>query len=254
MQIYRVTYIVLALVIITGTVSLTTRKGRVQTAPSKSNDERAKLIQREEENKKRFPVADFDEPEPSDPQKRAAQRQTKAQHNKFGLVDKNRGPDSGGGAFLPEGQFDFPALPIGESDAVVLGEVVDAQAHLSEDKSNVYSEFTIRIDNVFKSGRALAGQITVERIGGYVRYPDGRKLLYRLGTAGMPRVGGKYLLFLKNIAQTEDLTILTGYELGSNGMSPLDSSGQFEAYRGVAENLFLADLNSALVKTSKSQE
>jgi hypothetical protein len=248
MQIHRITYVLLGIIIIAGTISFTTRKGQVQSPSVRKNESQEKWRQREEEARKHFPTAEFDEREPSDPQKQAAFRKNKMRHNKLGLVARNPGPDSGGGAFLPEGQFEFPALPAGLSDVVVLGEVLDAQAHLSEDKSNVFSEFTVQINKVLKSNGTLGGQITVERIGGYVRYPDGRKLLYFVGSARMPRVGARYVLFLKSVPQTENFSILTGYELGAEGVSPLDWSGQFETYRGYSESSFFTELSSALAK------
>jgi hypothetical protein len=151
--------------------------------------------------------------------------------------------------FIPEGQFNFPALPVAQSAVIVVGEVLDAQAHLSEDKTNVFSEFTVRIGNVFKSDVSLPGtEITVERLGGYVKYPDGRRLLYRVGTTLMPRVGGRYLFFLTASPQL-DLSILTAYELATDGVSPLDSSARFEEFKGKDEAAFLAALNKALKTT-----
>lgn len=248
MQFYRVTYAVLVLMIIGGITTLT---GKEQNPFA--SESREKLTQREQEFRN-FPTAEYDEQEPSDPQKQAALRRKKARHNKGGLVFRNPDPDTGGGAWLPEGQFDFPALPTDLSDVVVLGEVMDAQAHVSEDKSNVYSEFRIRIGTVFKSRESLGAQLTVERLGGWVRYPNGRKLIYLLGGAQMPRVGGKYLLFLKYIGQTEDLSIVTGYEFGPAGVSALDHSPQFEAYRGHSEDSFLTELRTALAKPATRQE
>jgi hypothetical protein len=253
MKIHRITYALLGIVIIAGTILITTQRARVQTSPEQRKIPPGTEPHSPQEARSHFPTAVFDEPEPSDSQKQIAFRNKRVRHNKVGLVYKNPGPDVGGGGLYPEGQFDFPALPTRLSDAIVLGEVVDAQAHLSEDNGNVYSEFTIRINNVFKSRRPLAGQITVERIGGWVKYPDGRRLYYELGSAKMPRVGGKYLLFLQGIPQTEDFTILTGYELRPAGVAPLDFSGQFEVYRGFSENSLLSDLNSALA-TPNPQE
>jgi len=250
MKIHRITYVLLGLVLIAVTISVTTQKGRVQNSSLRQPKSQDKRGQQTEDYKKHFPIAEFDEQEPSDPQKQATFHTKKARHNKGVLVFKNPDPDIGGGGFYPERQFEFPALPTGLSDVIVLGEVLEAQAHLSEDKSNVYSEFTIRVAKAFKSRGDLPAQITVERLGGWVKYPDGRKLIYLFGSANMPRVGGKYLLFLKYIPQSEDLTILTGYEFGPTGVSPLDPSGQFEAYRGISENSFFLDLNNALAKPS----
>ncbi|HSK73591.1 MAG TPA: hypothetical protein VK892_17980, partial [Pyrinomonadaceae bacterium] len=47
------------------------------------------------------------------------------------------------------------ALPIEKSDVVILGKVIDAKAHLSPDKSTVYSEFKIEIEEVFKNNSHL---------------------------------------------------------------------------------------------------
>lgn len=254
MKIHRITYVLLGLIILAGTISDTTWKDKEQTPSVKKNESQEKLRQREEEARKHFPTAEFDEPEPSDPQKQVALRKKKARHNKLGLVSRNPGPDIGGGGFFPEDQFEFPALPTGLSDVVVLGEVLDAQAHLSEDKSNVFSEFTVHITKVLKSKGSLAGQISVERIGGYVKYPDGRKLLYLLGTARMPKVGARYVWFLKGIPTTENFNILTAYELGAEGVSPLDWSPQFETYRGHSESSFFTELSSALAKPPTPQE
>ena len=87
-----------------------------------------------------------------------------------------------------------------ESSVIVIGDVLHSEAHLSEDKRGVYSEFTIRLVEVLKGDSFWPGsEMVVERLGGYVRYPDGRKLLYRVGTGGMPRVGARYLFFLNDL-------------------------------------------------------
>ena len=243
---YKLTYVILVLIIVTGTLSLSGRKTRQLAAVQNAGQEKAK--QKEEESKRHFPVADFNEPDPLDSSKRALHKQKQKRHNGLGLVDKNPAADTGGGVSLPRGQFDFPALPVAQSDVVVLGEVVEASAHMSEDKTNVYSEFTVRVSTLFKGSASISNStIVVERIGGFVLYPDGRKLLYRWGTALMPRVGGKFVFFLKNTPQ-EDLSILTAYELQDGKICPLDWSGQFESYRGVTEADFLTALNHALAQ------
>jgi hypothetical protein len=245
---YRFTYFILGLVISTGTIMMWTRPhGRQNSVVAKQDDDATTLKRREEEVKKHFPVADFNEAEPTDQAARVEQKAKRVRHNGLGLVNRHPDSDSGGGVFVPERQFDFPAVPIENSDAIVVGEILDAQAHLSEDKSNVYSEFTVRITTVLKSNISLPGdQIVVERLGGYVRYSDGRKLLYRIGTAGMPHVGGKYVLFIT--ATKLNLSILTGYEFTEEGVAPLDDSRQFESFREYSESAFLSQLNDELIR------
>ena len=74
--------------------------------------------------------------------------------------------------FLSEGAMDFPALPVDESGYILMGRVTNAEAHLSENKKNVYSEFTVSIEKVFKTANSSiieGSEITIDRIGGYVK-------------------------------------------------------------------------------------
>jgi len=239
------TYFILILFISVGTVLLWSRQSGMSTSVGDRQSEATKMKQREEEAKKRFPVADFNEPESPDQTKRAEQKAKTIRHNGLGLVNKTPDADSGGGVFIPERQFDFPALPVANSDVIVVGEILDAQAHLSEDKTNVFSEFTVRITNQLKPNTLLTGkEIVVERLGGYVQYADGRKLLYRIGTAGMPRVGGQYVLLFR--LSSQEFSILSGYEFNEKGVAPLDDSRQFESLRGLSESAFLSQLHDAV--------
>jgi hypothetical protein len=251
MKIYHVTYAVLGLVITSSTASIVTWKTKVSKRSVQQSEAVAKWRKEDEERKKQFPTADFDEPELTDAGKRALLKQKQKRYNKLGLVTKHPTANDGGGEFHPEGMFNFPALPVDASDAIVVGKVVDAQAHLSEDKSNVFSEFTIQVEQAFKNAAGLGSHITVERIGGFVRYPDGRKLHYGLTGTGMPEVGSKYILFLKAVPNETSYTILTGYQFGLKGVLPLDFAPIFEAYRGYNEAEFFAVLEEALAKASK---
>ncbi|HEU4872787.1 MAG TPA: hypothetical protein VFT44_06790, partial [Pyrinomonadaceae bacterium] len=85
------------------------------------------------------------------------------------------------------------------------------------------------------------------RIGGFVKYPDGRQVLFRLMGNGMPVAGGRYAFFLKNLE--EDYSIITGYELGAEGVMPLDNSPQFERYLRQNENDFLQALRDAVSRS-----
>jgi hypothetical protein len=247
---YKLSYVLLATIMVVGTVFAFSRNNQT---PSKKitqpQPDQAKWKLREEENKKDFPVADFNEPEPAEPLKRELRRQKKLRKNKLGLVSLNPGPNRGGGLFLPHNQFNFPALPVKESSVIVIADVLHSEAHLSEDKTSVFSEFTIRLTDVLKADSSLQStEMVVERLGGYVRYPDGRKLLYRVGTGSMPRVGARYLFFLKPSPEL-DYSILTAYEFGQKGVIPLDSSGQFQQYEGydpaVLRTLIIETINKS---------
>jgi hypothetical protein len=104
------------------------------------------------------------------------------------------------------------------------------------------------VDEVLKGSNLSAGSIiNVQRIGGFVKYPDGRKVLFRLMGNGMPAVGGRYAFFLNSV--DEDYVIITGYELGTDGVMPLDNSRQFERYQGETETDFIKALREAVSRS-----
>lgn len=152
----------------------------------------------------------------------------------------------------------LPALPVAQSDAIVLGEITDAQAYLSDDRSGVYSEFTIRVDELLKnsdqSPLAVGNLAVGERPGGKVKFPSGKVQRYGIDKQGMPRVGGRYVLFLKSNGKGQDFTIVTGYELRNGTVFPLDNARSrnggselpFDAYRGANEINFLTSLRNAI--------
>jgi len=154
----------------------------------------------------------------------------------------------------------LPALPIAKSSAVIVGEVLDAKAQLSEDETNIYSEFTVQIAQVLKNDNNLAlgtgNSILVERSGGRVRLPSGKVIVSRADKQDLPKVGKRYVLFLTR-AEDEDFNILTGYELDNGKVFPLDKlrpGHPITAYTGISETSFFADLNSILnASTSQSR-
>ena len=120
--------------------------------------------------------------------------------------------------------------------------VLKAEAHMSEDKQAVYSEFDVQVLEVFKAGslNPIVGQsLMVEREGGVVKYPNGQQILYRRTNNGMPKVGERYVLFVNRPPDVDFYRIITGYEIALAGVTPLDYSLQFESYRGLDEASFL---------------
>lgn len=148
----------------------------------------------------------------------------------------------------------IPALPVGRSDAITVGEVVSSEAHLSTDKTGVYSEFSIRVDEVLKThpnNPLNVGEITVgEREGGVVRFQDGRLFQYRVYNQGMPRVERKYLFFLSLNKEGEDFSIITAYEIGGGRVVPLDDSKSFRSVQGASEQELLNKVRSEITRSS----
>ena len=156
----------------------------------------------------------------------------------------------------------LPAFPVDRSAAVIIGEITEAEAHLSSDETKIYSEFTVQVDAVLKNDGVVAlspqSKITVERPGGRVRFPSGKIVIAAVSNQDLPRVGRRYVLFLTHDfimggRYDDTFFIVTGYELRNGKVFPLDkvSSGHpINVYKGSDEEAFLKDLTSALTNAS----
>ena len=144
-----------------------------------------------------------------------------------------------------------PALPLAKSDAVIVGEVAASEAHISNDRTGVYSEFSIKVVEVLKNldTPLSVGDVTVgEREGGIVRFQDGRLFEYMVYHQGMPRPGRKYLFFMSGNKQGGDYVIVTAYELRNGQVIPLDDSPAFASYKGSDEQEFLSNVRGAIAR------
>lgn len=244
MYISKSTFFVFAVVVLVMTLSVTVFRSQGGPArPAQKGDASKKPIDHEE-LVERYPTADFDEVPPTDQTKRAALKQRQARYNDVAFGTP--GPEDEAVAYIPEGRFDFPALPVNESDVIVVGQVAGSSAHMSENKKNVFSEFEIRVDEVFKGNNVvtLSSMIIVERLGGYLKRPNGPKALLFIPGYGMPEVGTRNVFFLKNLSP--GFSIVTAYELNPHGVVALDQSKQFLQFNGQSEATFLTALREAI--------
>lgn len=156
-------------------------------------------------------------------------------------------PEATSSGLVSEWDAHLPALPTAQSDAIVLGEVLDAKAFLSNDKTGAYSEFTVKAGEVLKNNGSLkGGRLTIERQGAKVELPSGRIFDVEVIGQRMPQVGHRYILFLTYNKETRDYFILTGYEIAGEKVSPLDTIHKFAVYENVDAKDFLSDLKSAI--------
>jgi hypothetical protein len=154
------------------------------------------------------------------------------------------------------------ALPFKQSDVVLIGGVLTGNAHLSNDKTGIYSEFGVQVeeilkdsDGTLKNSVSSGSTVRVERFGGAVRFPSGVIQKYETTGQGMPIAGQRYLFFLKRINES-DFEIVTGYQLDGQVVSPLDGAiveeGKgvypFDLYQGADVSTF-----SQTVRTQAKQ-
>lgn len=214
-------------------------KGEAQTQKN-SNKLEAKVLRKDNSadtqlNKKELddaatPIVDYDM---SDAASATTERIAKnGRYDRGNLVKADIGTKAV--EVLVDAHHDWDDLPFGYSDLVVEGKVTDSAAFLSNDKTTVYSEFTISVTDVIKTSDGIAvkknDSIITERRGGRVRYPSGKVVRYTLVGQGSPMVGKKYLFFLED-AQQSNYKILTAYELQGNKVFALDGSHLFRQGR-----------------------
>jgi hypothetical protein len=191
-----------------------------------------------------FPAVEFSATEPTDAKRRA--RGEKHNKSHWGV-----NPNATGDTTVSVDRIDFnlPALPIEKATAIVIGTIANAQAYLSNDKTGVYSSFVVSVDEVLKTpGNLTVGaSIEVEREGGRVRFPSGRVHLYMVSEQEMPRIGGRYILFLAATDTPAVFEIITGYEIRDSAVYALDDLPQHRSRENVPAADFLNDLKTKLM-------
>lgn len=147
------------------------------------------------------------------------------------------------------------ALPVEQSNVIIIGEVTDAEAILSSDQRGLYSEFTVQIKKVLKNNTkeslTKGDSIFVERQGGRFKLPSGKLVTERVSETKMPLVGKKYILFL-NKHPDDYFAIYTGYDLSGDKVTALDNyeNNLTTKYNGVTAVKLLSDINLALADNS----
>lgn len=204
-----------------------------------------------EEFDSQFPITDFAAPEPNDPVEKAKRRARSDKHNNAKIPLEEEADTV---VSVAHWAVRLPALPVAQSRVMVLGHVRSSNAYLSTDKTSVYSEFTVVIDEVLKNDipeqLKPGSSIVVERDGGRVRFPSGSMTVMYTQGQGMPRQGRQYVLFLTRRDSESTFQILTGYELKAGRVELLDSPGgaahPITQYKGTDQTTLLEAIRNAL--------
>lgn len=125
----------------------------------------------------------------------------------------------------------LPMIPIEESRIAFVGQVTDVKPYLSADRTQIYTETTFRVEELFKSPEDFTlpsdQTLIADGLGGSIKLPSGQIIHdnTRSGFMGKPRVGGWYVLFLTTIHEGRDLEILKAYELREGKVFKLTEDG-----------------------------
>ena len=145
-----------------------------------------------------------------------------------------------------------PAIPIQESDAVVVATVNSVQPYFSGDHTHLYTEFSLTVDEQIKdlSGQAKVSEtIPVVIRGGKMRLTDGRVLEERPAYKNFTiAVGSHYLLFLRYNSAGRYFTVAKSWELKNGAVIPTAHEDQMDAKEGKTKYSSMTD--KTLIKTA----
>src|SRR5215212_2374518 len=165
--------IIVGIILLTAAAISTFSKGNQVTQPVQERQHTRQEKMAELEN--RLPIADYNEPEPSDPEVQQRRRKKGAKYDKPEVTVDAYSELVVGSSHWANG---VPAFPIQQSTVIVIGTVTDAQARMSNNKKGVYSEFTLRTEDVLKNDGdkplAPGSSVTLDREGGAYAYRRGR--------------------------------------------------------------------------------
>ena len=112
------------------------------------------------------------------------------------------------------------ALPEGAYGTVVLGTVRAVQPYLSSNRTAIYTEYELELEEVFKSAgshvQMFDRTVAVDRMGGILRRRSGQIISWTFSGAMVPHVldlHGRYVIFLREVHDGVDLMLGTVIEL-----------------------------------------
>lgn len=232
----------------TVSISIGTMSSHSQQDNSKKQDNKGY------ENLSKYAVVDYDAPETANLVDVEERRLKNKRYDNHYLVVKNPHPEDGAVTYIDE-EAPLPMIPADESDLIIIGEIVNANAYLSNDKRGVYTEFTIQIGEILKSSVShkmnQGDTVKADRVGGFVRYPNGQKVLYKDAQKDLPQIGGRYVLFLKTDKRSPNYEILTGHELKDDSFSPLDTKRRHDDFKGLNKLNFIKAIRNKISESSQ---
>jgi hypothetical protein len=140
-----------------------------------------------------------------------------------------------------------PAIPVQESDAVVVAKVEAVQPYFSDDHAHLYTEFSLTVDEQIKDtfGRAKVGEtIPIVIRGGRMRLADGRVIEEKAAFTNFAiAAGSRYLLFLRYNSAGQYFTVTKSWELKNGGIIPTAHEDQMDVREGKSRYSSMTERN-----------
>ena len=205
-----------------------------------------------------------EESESSNPNEREARRAKNTRYNTGGAdltVERTQGSEIFFEQVWPAVDF----IPAAESALVVIGRVIKVQPYLSSDRSRVYTEITIAVDDLLKWDQdksvAATKTVVIDRLGGALKLKTGRIVRdeIQIDNLGNLELARRYLVFARAINDGKDINLIKSYELIDGKVFTNDSrpSRLISALAGVPltweyEASFLKAVREVTVSTARN--
>lgn len=158
-----------------------------------------------------------EEPEPSDPKELEARRAKNVRYNTGGSDLTAIGPNTE--IFFEHVWPRVEFIPAAESAVVVTGRVVKVQPYLSGDRSRIYTEITVAVDDLLKRDRnnrlSATNTVVIDRLGGALKLKTGRVARddIQIDYLGKTNLGKRYMFFARAVNGGSDVSLRKSYEL-----------------------------------------
>src|SRR5215510_7865217 len=149
----------------------------VESRPQESTPAAQNRLPRPEED------AINEAPESDDPTQRADRAAKNARYNsQINEQDLTSLPPGMRRDIISCGQYDPTILPTGRHDVIVLGTLTSIQPYLSANRTAIYTEYQLDIEEAFKPAQEnlslVQKRLIIDRPGGILRMSDGRIIAY----------------------------------------------------------------------------
>jgi len=150
--------------------------------------------------------------------------------------------------------LEIPPIPLAKSKTILIADVLSTQAYLSSDKTTIYTEYSLAVQQVLRNDPAATTHadaiVTACRKGGTLILPNGNTVGYDFQRQGFPGVGERYLFFLDWDSVGEDYQIVTAYLFLEGQVYPIDdlrhSRTEDLRHAGEAIDSFVAEVEKAV--------
>ncbi len=210
----------------------------VETTPTPETKDKRDLT--------KYGIVDYNAPQIENQAEWDRRRQISQRYDNQGWVYKLQNAEPGGIGKITDDPPP-PLFPIEESTLIVVGEIVSVNTFLSNDKGGVYTEFTIRVGDVLKNKESKnVKEVTADREGGVVVYPNGGRVLYQNSSVGLPRLGSKYLFFLTKDGLSPNYEILTSYDITGDRIHQMEMGRPFDEFKNSNKTTFIETVRNKI--------